>query len=132
MPHHQRHKLPLLLGIGQALRRNIATGVAIEASPVRRPETGEDHRQLLGRLLSEGLGAFDELARSLLGHPGLGRSVPLCVHQSACERELKLDLIATQRRSGRQKCHQVEAAGELLRRFDEREPLQGALSRLAP
>ena len=48
------------------------------------------------------------------------------------ERDLKLDLLATQRGCGGQGRDLIECAGELLCGFDQRRALQRPLSRLAP
>lgn len=132
MPEHQRHGLPLILGKRQDPRGEVATGVAIEPKEVRRPEGADDRRQLRGRLLTERFDLLDKQPRSLLGRPGLGRSPPLGEHQRARERDLKLDLRATQRRTGRQGGNLIDGADVLLGRLGERRALHGALSRFAP
>jgi len=45
---------------------------------------------------------FEELARPLLGRPGLRRGIHLAVRQGVRERDRKLDLLAAQRLSGGQ------------------------------
>ena len=52
--------------------------------------------------------------------------------RGVCERDLKLDLLATQRRRGGQGRDLVERARELLRGFNQRRALQRPLSRFAP
>ena len=54
------------------------------------------------------------------------------MHERADQRDLKLDLLATQRRRTGQGRDLIEGAGELGRGFDQRRACQGPLARLAP
>src|SRR5258708_37150530 len=63
---------------------------------------------------------------------GLRRGVPFDMHEWGYECDLKLDLLATQRGSGRQRLSLVEGTRELLYGFNQRRALQRPLSRFAP
>ena len=75
---------------------------------------------------------FDQQTRLLHSRLGFRRRIPFDVHERGYERDLKLDLLATQRRRGGQGRDLVKCARELLYGFDQRRALQRPLSRLAP
>ena len=131
---HQRGRRSLLLGERQELRRKLAHHVAIECHKVRGPEAVEDREQqqrVFGRF-PESFGLFDQQTCPLRSRLGFRRSIPFDMDERGYERDLKLDLLATQRRRGGQGRDLVEGARELLYGFDQRRALQRPLSRLAP
>ena len=74
MPNHERDCRPLLLRERQELRREIATGIAIECHKVRSPEGVKDREQqqgIFGRL-SQRFGLLDQRACLLRSRPGFG------------------------------------------------------------
>ena len=134
MPDHERDCCPLLLGERQELRRKLAHHVAVERHIVRDPEAVEDREQqqrVFGRL-SERFSLFDQQTCLLRSRLGFRRGIAFDVHRAGYERDLKLDLLATQRGRGGQGRDLVERTRELLRSFDQRRALQRPLSRLAP
>jgi hypothetical protein len=78
------------------------------------------------------LSLFDQQTCVLHGRLGFRRSVPFDMHEWGYERDLQLDLLATQRGSGGQSRNLAESARELLYGFNQRRALQRTLSRLAP
>ena len=112
MPDHERHCRPLLLGERQELRRKLAHHVAIERHVVRDPEAVEDREQqqrVFGRL-SERFSLFDQQTCPLRSRLGFRRSIPFDMDEWGYERDLKLDLFATQRGRGGQGRDLVERA----------------------
>ena len=108
--------------------------VAVERHKVRDPEAVEDREQqqrVFGRL-SERFSLFDQQTCPLRSRLGFRRSIPFDMHEWGYERDLKLDLLATQRGRGGQGRDLVERARELLYGFDQRRALQRPLSRFAP
>ena len=70
----------------------------LNASIVRNPEAVQDRKQqqrVFGRL-SERFSLFDQETCPLYGRLGFWRSIPFDMHERAYERDLKLDLLATQ------------------------------------
>ena len=134
MPDHERSCRSLLLGERQELRRKLAHNVAVERHDVRDPEAVEDREQqqrVFGRL-SERFSLFDQQTCPLRSRLGFRRGIPFDMDEWGYERDLKLDLLATQRRRGGQSCDLVESPRELLHGFDQRRALQRPLSRFAP
>jgi hypothetical protein len=134
MPDHQEDSCPPLLCERQELRRKPACNVAVERHIVRIPELVEDREQKQGifRTLSENFSLLDQQTCPLRSRLGIRRSKPFDMLKRVREGDLKLDLFATQRGSGRQGCDLVQASGELRLGFDQRRALQRLLSRLAP
>ena len=111
MPDHERDCRPLLLGERQELRRKLARRVAVERDNVRDPEAVEDREQqqrVFGRL-SERFGLFDQQTCPFRSRLSFRRSIPFDMHEWGYERDLKLDLLATQRGRGGQGRDLVEA-----------------------
>ena len=134
MPDHERNGRPLLLGERQELRRKLAHHVAVERHKVRDPEAVEDREQqqrVFGRL-SERFSLFDQQTCPLHGRFGFRRGIPFDMDEGVYERDLKLDLLATQRGRGGQGRDLVKGARELLGGFDQRRTLQRPLSSFAP
>ena len=75
---------------------------------------------------------FDQQTCLLHSRFGFRRSIAFDMDERGYERDLKLDLLATQRGRGGQGRDLVERARELLYGFDQRRALQRPLSRLAP
>ena len=134
MSDHERDCRPLLLGERQELRRKLAHHVAVERHVVRQPKAVEDReqQQWVFERLSERFSLFDQQTCSLRSRLGFRRSVPFDMEEWGYERDLKLDLFATQRGSAGQGRNLVEGARELLCGFDQRRALQRPLSRFAP
>ena len=125
---------PLLLGERQELRRKLAHHVAIERHNVRDPEAVEDREQqqrVFGRL-SERFSLFDQQTCPLHSRLGFRRGIAFDVDERGYERDLKLDLLATQRGRAGQDRDLVERARELRHGFNQRRALQRPLSRFAP
>ena len=99
MAHHERNRRSLLFGKCQELRRQLTHSVAVERHIVRDPEAVEDREQqqrVVGRL-SERFSLFDQQTRSFRRRLGFRRGVPFHMNEWGYERDLKLDLLATQR-----------------------------------
>ena len=99
MPDHERDCRFLLLGKRQELRRKLAQRIAVERDEVRDPEAVEDREQqqrVFGRL-SERLSLLDQQTCPLRSRFGFWRRIAFDVDQRRYERDLKLDLLATQR-----------------------------------
>ena len=125
---------PLLLGERQELRRKLAHHVAVERHEVRDPEAVEDREQqqrVFGRL-SERFSLFDQQTCPLRSRLGFRRRISFDMDEWGYQRDLKLDLLATQRGRGGQGRDLVKGTGELLDSFDQRRALQRPLSRFAP
>ena len=108
--------------------------VAVERHEVRDPEAVEDREQqqrVFGRL-SERFSLFDQQTCPLRSRLGFRRSIPFDMDEWGYERDLKLDLLATQRGRGGQGRDLVKGTRELLYGFDQRRALQRPLSRFAP
>ena len=106
----------------------------LNATIVRDPEAVEDREQqqgIFGRL-SERFGLFDQQTCPLRSRLGFRCGKPFDMEEWGYERDLKLDLLATQRGSGRQGRDLVQGSGELRRGFNQRRALQRPLSRLRP
>ena len=106
----------------------------LNATAVRDPEAVEDREQqqrVFGRL-SERFSLFDQQTCPLHSRLGFRRGIPFDMHEWGYERDLKLDLFATQRRRGRQHRDQIKGTRQLLYRFNECRALQRPLSRFAP
>ena len=102
MPDHERDCCSLFLGERQELRRKLAHHVAVERDKIRDPEAVEDREQqqrVFGRL-SERFSLFDQQTCPLRSRLGFRRSIPFDMDEWRYERDLKLDLLATQRRRG--------------------------------
>ena len=108
--------------------------VAVERHIVRDPEAVEDREQqqrIFGRL-SERFSLFDQQTCPLRSRLGFRRGISFDMHERGYERDLKLDLLATQRGRGGQGRDLGKRARELLHGFNQRRALQRPLSRLAP
>ena len=98
MPDHERHRRPLLLCERQELRRKLAHHVAVERHKVRDPEAVKDREQqqrIFGRL-SERFSLFDQQACPLDSRLGFRRRIAFDMDEGVMQRDLKLDLFATQ------------------------------------
>ena len=134
MPDHERDGRSLLLGERQELRRKLAHHVAVERHGVRDPEAVEDREQqqrVFGRL-SERFSLLDQQTCPLHSRLGFRRGISFDMDEWGYERDLKLDLLATQRGRGGQGRDLVEGARELRYGFDQRRARQRPLSRFAP
>ena len=134
MPNHERDCRLLLLGERQELRRKLAHHVAVERHGVRDPKAVEDRKQqqrVFGRL-AERFSLFDQQTCPLHSRLGFRRRIAFDMDEWSYERDLKLDLLATQRGRGGQGRDLVEGARELLYGFNQRRALQRPLSRFAP
>ena len=88
----------------QELRRKLAHSIAVECDIVRDPEAVEDRKQqqrVFGRLPSASACSIST-TRPLRSRLGFRRRIPFDMHERVYERDLKLDLLATQRGSGGQ------------------------------
>ena len=104
MSYHERNCRPLFLGERQELRRKLAHHIAVERYAVRDPEAVEDREQqqrVFGRL-SKRFSLFDQQTCPLRSRLGFRRSVSFDMDEWGYERDLKLDLLATQRGRGGQ------------------------------
>ena len=106
----------------------------LNATIVRDPEAVEDReqQQRVFGWLSERFSLFDQQTCPLRSRLGFRRSIPFDMIERGYERDLKLDLLATQCRRGGQDRNLVERTSELLHCFNKRRALQRPLSRLAP
>src|SRR5271166_3051899 len=103
MPEHERYRGSLFLSKRQELRREVATDIAVERHEVCHPETVEDgeQQQWVFGGLTQRFRSLDKQACLLDGRFGFRRRIAFDVHQSICERDLQLDLLATPHRRGR-------------------------------
>jgi len=134
MPDHERNCRALFLGERKELRRKLAQHVTVERQKVRDPKAVEDREQqqrVFGRLAKR-FGLFDQQTCPPYGGLSFRRSISFDVHEWAYECDLKLNLLATKRRSGRQGGDLGQCTRELLYGFDQCRALQRPLSRLAP
>src|ERR1700730_5869581 len=134
MPNHERAYRPLLLRQRQELRREIANDIAIECHEVRDPEgveDGEQQQRVFGRL-SQRFGLLDQQTCLLRSGLGFGGSIAFDVDEWSYERDLKLDLLATQGPRAGQGRDLVEGPGELGRGFGQRRARLRLLSPLTP
>jgi hypothetical protein len=88
----------LLLRERQELRRETATGIAIERHEVRDKEGVEDpkQQQRIFRRLSQRFRLLDQQACPLRSRPGFGGVIAFDMHECGDERDLKLNLLALQ------------------------------------
>ena len=96
--------------------------IAIECHIVRDPEAVEDREQqqrVFGRL-SQRFSLLDQQTCLLRSRLGFGGGIAFDMDEWGYERDLKLDLLATQRRRAGQGRDLLEGAGELGRGFDQR------------
>jgi len=84
------------------------------------------------RGLSARFSLFDKQTGLLDGRLGFRRSKPFNVNKRVYERDLKLDLLATQPGSAGQDRKQCKGTRELLSSFNQRRSLQRPLSCFAP
>jgi len=134
MPDHKGKKDALLLGKRQEMGRKVAAHIAIECYEVRNPK-GIDDRENQKRVLwsfSEGFGLLDQQTGTFGSRPGFGRCISIDVNEWGYERDLKVDLLATQCGRSGQGRNQIEGASELCYGFNQRRTLQGPLCRFAP
>jgi hypothetical protein len=133
MSNYEREGRPLLLSEREELRRKGAHRVAVERHIVRSPDAVEDRdqQQWVFRRLSERFSLFDQQTCLLLSRFGFRRRMPFDMHEWGYERDLKLDLLATQHRSGGQGRNLVKRASELSTRLDQRRARQRPLPRFA-
>ena len=134
MPDHQRGCRPLLFREHQELRREIATDIAVEGHKVRYPEGVEDREQqqrVFGRL-SQRFSLLDQQTCLLRSRLGFDRGIAFDMDEWGDKRDLKLDLLATQRPRTGQDRDLLEGTGELGRGFGQRRARLRLLTRLAP
>ena len=126
MPDQERDFRLLLLGESQELCGKLATGVAVERHKVRDPEAVEDReqQQRIFERLSELLRSLDQRACPLDGRFDFRRGIPIDVDERSYERDLKLDLLTTQRRRAGQGRDLHQRPRELGRGFDQRRECQ--------
>ena len=101
----------LLLCKCQELRGELAHHVAIECNVVRDPEAVEDREQqqrVFGRF-SKRFGLFDQQTCPLNSRLGFRRGISFDVNERGYERDLKLDLFATQRGTWRARSRSGQA-----------------------
>src|SRR6516162_9815771 len=134
MSDHERNGRPLLLGTRQELCRKIATNVTTECHKAPEPEPVEDGKQQQWVLwgFSQRFSLFDQQAGALHGRLSFGRDISPDMEERGYERDLKLDLLATQRRSGGQGGNLVQSKGDLHHGLNKRRALQRPLSGFAP
>jgi hypothetical protein len=98
MPNHERDYRPLLLRERQELRREIANDIAIECQTVRGPEAVEDReqQQRIFRRLSERFSLLDQQTCLLRSRLGFGSGIAFDMDEWSYQRDLQLDLLATQ------------------------------------
>src|SRR6516225_8872682 len=116
MANHARDRRPLLLGEGEELRGEIARDVALERHRVRDPEAvqdGEQQQRVFGAL-SERFSSFDQEMCPFRSGLGFRRGKPFDVAEWSYERDLKLDLLTTQRGRRRQGRSLAKRTRELL------------------
>src|SRR6516162_5338890 len=101
MSDHQRCRRSSLRGERQKLVRELAHSVAIEGNEARCPETEQNREQQQWILwgLPERFSLFDQQTRSLCSSLSFRGTISFDVHERGYDRNLKLDLLATQRRS---------------------------------
>ena len=119
MPKHSRKRGALLLGKRQEMGGEIATYIAIECHEVRDEDAVEDREQqqrVFGRF-SERFSLFDQQTCPLYSRFGFRRSISFDMDERGDERDLKLDLLATQRGRAGQGRDLVKGASELLLRL---------------
>jgi hypothetical protein len=131
MPYHKGNRGFLFLGERQEMGHEIATriGVPREGRVIEAVEDREQQQRIFGRL-SQRLRLFDQQACPLRDR--LGRRIPFDQGERDYQRDLKLDLFAPQRGSGRQGLDLVDGTRELLYGFNQRRALERPLSCLAP
>ena len=102
MPDHERNRRCFFLGERQKLRREVAHHVAVERYKAGDPEAIEDReqQQWIFERLSQSLSLFDQHTGSRRSRLDFWRSVPFDIDERGYERDLQLDLLATQRGSG--------------------------------
>src|SRR5262249_7182094 len=99
MPGHERDGRALLLGERKEMICQIAADIAVKSYIVRSPETIEDQEQqqwIVGRL-SESFSFFDQEACPFDGRLSFLRPIPFDMHERVYKRDLKPNLLATQR-----------------------------------
>src|ERR1700745_1487081 len=122
MPNHERACRPLLLRQRQELRRETATDIAVEGHKIRYPEgvkNREQQQRVSGRL-SERFGLLDKQTSLLCCRLGFRGGIAFDMDDWGYERDLKLDLLATQGRRAGQGRDLLEGTGELGRGFRKR------------
>ena len=134
MSNHNWDCRPLLLRERQELRRQTTTDIAVEGHKIRYPEgvkNREQQQRLFGRL-SERFGLLDQQTSLLCCRLGFRGGIAFDMDEWGDERDLKLDLLTTQRRRARQGRDLLEGPGELGRGFSQRRARLRLLTRLAP
>ena len=132
--NHQRNGRPLVLRECQELRCKVTTDIAVERNKVCDPESVEDRKKqqrVFGRL-SERLSLFDQQTRPLHSRLSFGGGIPFDMDEWSYKRNLKFNLLATQRGSSGQGRNLVERTLELLYGFSKRRTVKRPLSRLTP
>ena len=84
------------------------------------------------RRFAERFGLFDQQTGPLCGRLGFRRGIAFDMEERGYQRDLKLDLLATQRRRAGQGRDLLERTRELCHGFDQRRALERPLPRLAP
>jgi hypothetical protein len=122
MAYQERSRGSLFLGACQELRCKLTHSVAIECHIVRDPnavESGEHQQRVLGRL-SERFSLFYQQTCSLRSRRGFRCGIAFDMNERGYERDLKLDLLATQRWRGRHGRKLAEGTSELVYGFSQR------------
>jgi hypothetical protein len=109
------------LGEFQEFPRELAHCVAIERHIVCHPESVQHRQQQQGILerLAERSCLFNQQLCPFHGSLGFRRGIAFDMEEWGYERDLKLDLIATQRRRARQAGNLGEGTSQLLHGFDQ-------------
>ena len=117
----ERSRRSLFLGWGTELLRKLAYHVAVERDEARDPEGVEDReqQQRVFRWFFKPFGLFDQHMSALGSRLGFRSGVPFHMDEWGYERDLKPDLLATQRGRGGQGRYLVNCAGKLNRRLDQ-------------
>jgi hypothetical protein len=134
VPNHQRGCCPLLSSERQELGRKLAHHVAVKRHVIRHPEAVEhgEQQQWVFRRLSKRFSLFDQQTCPLHGCLGFLGGIAFDREEWGYERDLKLDLFATQRGRGGQGRNLVERKRDLLYGFNQCRALRRPLSRFAP
>src|SRR5215472_4814760 len=134
MPNHERDCRPLLFRERQELRREIAKRVAIECRKARDTDAIEDREQqqrIFGRL-SQRFSSLDQQTCLLRGRLGFGGGIAFDMDEWGYERDLKLDLLATQGGRAGQGSNLGKRAAKVRCSLYQRRALKRALPRFSP
>ena len=134
MADHAGPGRALLFRQRQELDGELMDHVPVECDEVRDPGAVKHDKQqirIFGRL-SESFRLFDQVMRALDCGFRFRRGIAAKMKERGNQRDLKLDLLAAQRRTTRQCRYKIEGARDLLCSFNQRRPLQRPLTGFAP